>query len=666
MFKLPNELLDLHGNGSLRDIDIAFADLVCRMEGQAELNVLLGAALASRTLGDGHICLDLERFAGKDFPDESADETVPAPEAGAGTTVKQVRLPVLKEWTASLRAASAAVALCNGNRTERKPLVLDAKGRLYLHRYWAHEQQVARRLLDLAKTVSDASAELNARIKKLLDASAEEGGDEQRRACRLGLTRTLAIISGGPGTGKTYTVARLAALLLETNPKTRIRLAAPTGKAANRMVESIREAKAFLPVGAVSEEARKEIPEKAETLHRLLGAPASGRVFRRNRDNPIEANVVIVDEASMIALPMMAHLLDALAPGTRLVLVGDMGQLASVEPGSVLGDICRAAASEAPSWNTPNAGHKSPGAKARDPKLGQTKEAVLGDCLVALRYSRRFPPEHAVARLSVAVTTATDEAGADRAWKSLVSSASGGIHLRETDASMPLVDGQRHPVRELRKLVWDGYRDLVNAEKPEEAFAAFSRFRILCSHRSGPYGVEALNQLVERILSLDWIRDPKAHMADPEVKAKRLLDPKGSFYERQAIMITRNDYELNLFNGDMGVILKNEGDQLVGCFEGLDDPIPVSLLPPCETAFATTIHKAQGSEFANLLIVLPPKHTPLLSKELLYTALTRVKPDPKRPADTGVIHLWCTENVFKSATLQATERASGLCDALQS
>jgi exodeoxyribonuclease V alpha subunit len=209
----------------------------------------------------------------------------------------------------------------------------------------------------------------------------------------------------------------------------------------------------------------------------------------------------------------------------------------------------------------------------------------------------------------------------------------------------------------------------MNATTPSEAFAAFAHFRILCALRNGPYGVNELNQLVENVLSLKGIHDPESHKK--ELLTNNLLSPKPTFYERQAIMVTQNNYEFNLFNGDMGVVFKNEHGQLAGYFETHDKEgarsersIPVSLIPPCVTAFATTIHKSQGSEFSNLMIVLPPKYTPILSKELLYTAITRVKPDPKNPATTGAIDLWCTEEIFKSAALNATNRTSGLKEAL--
>ena len=374
----------------------------------------------------------------------------------------------------------------------------------------------------------------------------------------------------------------------------------------------------------------------------------------------------------MIDLPMMAKLLAAIGPEARLVLLGDMDQLASVDPGAVLGDICRAHDPERFSTACSAAYQSAAGAALTDAALSWDGEGGLEDCLVRLSYSRRFPPESAIGRISVAVNQTTDRAGAEHAWGVLQEQADAGSGVHLHDSAQGLADAKGLPRQELRQAILAGYRDILNADQPLEAFAALGRFRILCATRRGPFGVARLNRLIEDVLSLRQFNESPA-----ELGLARALQPTRGIYDRQVVMVTRNDYDLGLFNGDVGIVFPEpdpaepEEAKLVCWFEAMDadgNPalrsVPCNLLPDHETAFAMTIHKSQGSEFDNLLIVLPGEATPLLSRELLYTALTRARTDPDRPDDTGHIHLWCTPAAFQHAAAHPTTRSSGLRVAL--
>ena len=654
-------LAQLRDQGSLRDVDFAFADLIRRMSGGDDESLLLAAALASRVVGDGHICLDLRETAKrKVYP------TLGTTEDGEAEKPAQADLPTFTAWRAALRRAKP----CVGKPGERKPLILDDAGRLYLHRYWQYERFVATRLKEMAETPAESAfpADLGKRLAALFDTPSDKGGDRQRLAAFAALRNRFLVITGGPGTGKTRTVARILALLAASTPDggppPRVRLAAPTGKAAMRVMESIRAAHADpdlegLPTGAV--------PGEAATLHRLLGVIPGSPWFRHNAENPIDADVVIVDEASMIDLPMMAKLLMALGPATRLVLLGDMNQLASVEPGYVLGDICRSADVNAFTPAFLKSYRKATGLQVEDRGLGRKADGPIADCLIELSYSWRFPADGPVGRVSRAIQEAVDEDGAEGAWQALREESGADDPLITWRASPArLTDRRGRPVAALREVVIDGYRDFLAAETPAAAFAALSRFRVLCALRRGPYGVGGVNRFIEDILAFKY---------DPKPDALRRLDPRGAFYDRRVVMVTRNDYSLGLFNGDIGVVLEDEsgaGRKLVAFFESAAEDeadafrrVPVNMLPEHETAFAMTIHKSQGSEFGALLILLPPRDTPLLTKELLYTAVTRVKPDPDRPATTGRVDLWCPEAVYKVAARRATARASGLREAMR-
>ncbi len=629
-------LATLRAQGSLRDIDFHLADALRRHYGEREPAVLLAAALASRAVADGHACLDLAALAETEWP--AADEY-----AGDKAAMTRLRLPALAQWLAAL-----AGSRCCGAPPESDPplrLTRDGAPRLYLRRYYLFERRIVARLLEMAQgdtPLAPPGEDVGRRLARLLPAPEQAPA---RLAAATALRRRLLILSGGPGSGKTHTLARILLLLLELRPELAICLAAPTGKAAARMRESIRAA--LLERGG---EAPAALAGEATTLHRLLGARGDILRFRHNRDHPLPADIVIVDEASMIDLPLMARLLDALRPEARLLLLGDMHQLSSVAPGFVLGDICAAAQAES--------------------------GAPLAGSLVELTHNWRFPSDGPVGRVSAAIKTAgtaADPAG-ERAWDTLRGQqgrrSEAGDEVAWHDMPATLRDAAGRPIKDLRRLVLAQFRPFLEATAVAEAFAALAQFRILCALRRGPHGVETLNRLTEEILALERMRFAPG---DPELPARK-LEPVGRFYDHRVVMILRNDYGLRLFNGDVGIVLPESAggaagtaaeDQkrLAAWFEVSDEVtgqrscrhLPCHMLPEHETAFAMTIHKAQGSQFRDILLLLPPREHPLLTRELLYTGLTRAE---KR------VWLWCGESAFKLGATRRTARASGLSAAL--
>jgi exodeoxyribonuclease V alpha subunit len=405
----------------------------------------------------------------------------------------------------------------------------------------------------------------------------------------------LTVITGGPGTGKTRTVTEILRQLLgqPRGEQLRIALAAPTGKAAARLTEAIR------PI-------RNDI--EAMTIHRLLGYRPGSPYFRHDASNPLDVNVLIVDEASMIDLALMAKLVAAVPADARLVLLGDRDQLASVEAGSVLADICAAADNAAP--NGP-----------------------LFGTVVALRRNYRFAESSGIFRVSTAINSGDADA-AIAAFNEKV----------DQEAKWQPLPSSTKLASALRDHVVGGFRSYLETKDPEEALARLQQFRILCALRHGPFGAENLNALAEQIL------------ADA-----RLLEPRATWYAGQPITITRNDYNLALFNGDSGIILPDleAGGELRAFFVSAQNRIRrflPSRLPAHETGFAMTVHKSQGSEFETVLLVLPEKDAPLLTRELLYTGVTRAR---KR------VEVWAVEETLRAAIGRRIQRTSGLQDALR-
>ncbi|MBJ6749030.1 exodeoxyribonuclease V subunit alpha [Geomonas anaerohicana] len=588
----------------LNDIDRQFAAFICRLAGSRDQHVEAAAALLSRGVTAGDVCLDLDT----------------ALEEGRAAGF---RLESTSTWRDRLKASPAV-----GAPGEFKPLILDPTGRLYLQRYWRYESELAQAILDRGEPAPFDREQLRKGLARLFPPTPGET-DWQRIAALAAVTRRFCVISGGPGTGKTTTVVKVLSLLLEqaetagAGSALRIALAAPTGKAAARLKESISGG-----LDKADPVVRELIPEEVFTLHRLLGYLKGSSGFRHNSDNPLPYDVIIVDEASMVSLPLMAKLVCALRQDSRLILLGDRDQLASVEAGAVLGDMCDTGGAH---------GFSAAFAELAADVAGDAVEVQpgigpLGDAVVLLRKSYRFSSSGGIGK----VATLVNAGDAQGALAACLDPTLSDVSLASLPPAAGLADA-------LARRITDGYGDYLRTQTPEEAFAEFSRFRILCAMRSGPYGVEALNLLVRQRLA-----------------QAGLFNPHGRCYAGEPVMITRNDYNLGLFNGDVGLILPDaeNGGELRAFFPsgsgGMRKVLPLRL-PEYECAFAMTVHKSQGSEFEKVLLVLPDRDTPVLTRELVYTAITRAKKS---------VQIVSSTELLATAIGRRVERRSGLRERL--
>ncbi|WP_262927291.1 exodeoxyribonuclease V subunit alpha [Phytohalomonas tamaricis] len=600
--------------GWLRALDAYFTEFLASRDPEAAPCVLLAAALASHQLGRGHICLDLAHAL--DDPDAvlslPPQDGRPDPEHPAVAPARLLRSLGLEDaqgWRHFL-LKSRLVTEASADPAPTAPLILDGT-RLYLQRYWLCECEVAYRLKQRMHAPLPVGDGLRARLDALFTSpsdTVDESRDWQKAACALALRNRLTVISGGPGTGKTTTVTRLLALLQEnalgtTGRAMTIRLAAPTGKAAARLTESISAAIERLSVDAAVKQA---MPRDATTLHRLLGARPDTRHFRYHADNPLALDLLVVDEASMVDLELMAALLAALPDHARLVLLGDKDQLASVEAGAVLGDLCAGA-------ERGGYGHDVVSFLSHmmaDDFSDVHGDGGLLDHIVVLRKSYRFHEQSGIGALARAINQGDVEAlkhvwradYRDIKWHAL-SDGRDSLLLREA------LKGYRHYLRAMHE-----------GAEPLEVIDLFARFQVLCALRRGPWGVEGLNQLITDALYRD-----------------KLIEATRGWYAGRPVMVTRNDPQLGLYNGDIGITLSDPqaGGRLRVFFEQSDDTSPGvgrrtrAVLPgrlnDVETVFAMTVHKSQGSEFDHVLFVLPDRPNPILTKELVYTGVTRAK-----------------------------------------
>ena len=650
--------------GWLRSLDKAFIGFLYELAPQSDPLVLFAAALTSHQLGHGHVCLDLfETLKAPDFA-----LSLP-PEGDEQSDVLLLPSQLLEtldgaHWCKVL-ASSALVALAadNSEAAHQRPLVLSGK-RLYLRRYWAYERRIDAALRTRLAQGETPPDDLPQRLDELFG-PARPGAviDWQKLACALATRGAFSIITGGPGTGKTTTVVRLLALLqapaVEAGQPLRIRLAAPTGKAAARLTESISQQVQSLQV---TEDVREKIPCDVTTVHRLLGSRPGTRHFRHHAGNRLPLDVLVVDEASMIDLEMMANLLDALPAHARLVLLGDKDQLASVEAGAVLGDLCRDAEA---GWYNPQTRRwleSVSGESLQDSGLHEDHDGShpLAQQLVMLRHSRRFGEGSGIGQLARRVNQQLPEEA-----RQLLAAG----HYDDV-FSLPLKGEHDHT---FERLLLDGhgedpqgyrhYLDILRQQRPpadrplghpdwinwaREVLQAFDTFQLLCAVRKGPWGVEGLNLRITETL----------------VKA-RLIEHDQQWYEGRPVLMTRNDYGLGLMNGDIGIALRlpeREGPDagkpvLRVAFPRNDGQGGVRFVLPSrlndvETVYAMTVHKSQGSEFAHTALILPDALNPVLTKELIYTGITRAK------------H-WFTlieprAGVFEEAVQRKVKRLSGL------
>jgi exodeoxyribonuclease V alpha subunit len=575
----------------LTSLDQHFADFINSLDSHLCDELWLAAALASNAAGRGHTCLNL--------PSAAEREVMPFT-----SSHNPMRTPPAEKWLNTLYRCDTV-----GKPGDYAPLVLDNAGRLYLHRSWDYERRTAEGILTRSVAV-DMDAERLAIILDRYFPARDDGFDQQREAARAAMTRRFAVISGGPGTGKTATVARILALMIECaqGQELRIALATPTGKAAMRLKQSILDAILQLPL---AEDIRTALPTEVSTIHRLLGVIPGTTSFRHNRNNRLACNVLVIDEASMVDLPLMARLLEALPDDARVILLGDRDQLASVEAGAVLADICLGA----PSQLSPLPLREG---------TGEGKPAVI-----QLTKSYRFGQESGIGRLSRLINAGDSSAAMD---------------LLKTGTQADLVWRQLPPGNlfgeEFTAAVTEGYGNYLGSTTPDEALDALERFRVLSPLREGAWGIENLNRICETTLGLRGREGT-------------------SEYRLKSIMVTGNNYELGLFNGDTGVLMEDPAvGRLAAWFSVTDKELrrlsPLRL-PPHETAFALTVHKSQGSEFDRVLLVLPERVSEVLCRELLYTAVTRARVQ---------VEIWGTEEVFRNAVERHIERSSGLSERL--
>ena len=592
-------LTSLRRAGVLSALDEQLALRLGRLANESDERVLLAIALASRQLEQGHVCLPLAAV--------SSHELL----AGEALAAASQPWPSLAQWRSALAASVLVGVEAEGQGEIATPLVLDAAGRLYLRRYFAYERGLAAQILTrLQRTIHVDDALLVAGLQRLFGPAGAE--DLQRTAAQLAVRSAFTVISGGPGTGKTSTVVKILALIIEQalaqgQSAPRIALMAPTGKAAARLHEAIGQAMNSL---SCSDAVRAALPQEASTIHRALSAverPRSREIGQERALLPVD--VLLVDEASMVDSELMARLVDAAPPQARLILLGDRHQLASVQAGAVLGDICGAGLSEPE--------------RARSPAMSQR--------VVQLTRSYRYAAQSGIGELARA------------------------INAGDAVAALEILDAPRHQDVALCEpsereglgaafaaQVVAGFTPYLSQSDPERALACLDGFRVLCAHRRGPRGVDGVNRAIAELLH-----------------ERGLIERADGVFWGRPILITHNDYRNGLWNGDIGLFWRTQrAEPLLACFasprSGLRR-LGTARLPAYESAFALSIHKSQGTEVDEVAVVLPEQGSAVVTREPLYTAVTRAR-------NRVVIH--ASRALFTAAVLATVNRSSGLRDAL--
>lgn len=687
--------------GLLRPLDVALVQMLQSKTSERPTSDLQSGAIASQMpdefwlwlalgssqLAQGHLCLDLTQAFLKPDSLQSASQFAKAGSAELHTFVRKLQLPKVLElfsqghpWVEVCKGAactSIAIDAAASNESAKLPLttpfVLSGE-RLYLRRYWQYEQHIAdfiqqssqltqqmRQQFPASQVQSWLAQLFPVQLFPTAGKSVQPQTDWQQLACAMAVSSRFAVITGGPGTGKTTTVVKLLLLLQQvqsalpqgSRPLT-IRLAAPTGKAAARLSLSVTQAlQKLTPDLGWDPAVTGSIPTEAQTLHRLLGSGPDRAQFRYHLDFPLPLDVLVVDEASMVDVAMFAAMLQALPASARLILLGDKDQLASVEAGAVMAELCRDAqqggySQQTADWLTQLTGQQLPAA------FISPAPQLLEQQLVMLRTSHRFGADSGIGQLASAVNLG-DAASAldilhnppsDLRWLQFSpDSTDFSFLMQHGDPHQPLHQG------------FTAYLALVKTPPAAAATAAeydrwalavlqkFADFQVLAAVRQGKFGVEQLNLRIANIL------------------AKLQLIPRTEgWYPGRPVMVVQNDYSTGLMNGDVGICLPRaespDGEpQLRVVFVSADAATPVrwllpSRLPQVETVYAMTVHKSQGSEFGHTLLVLPEQGSVLLNRELIYTGITRA---------AEKFSLLCADgNVLQQAVLQRTERSGGL------
>jgi len=610
-------LAEFNTVGVLGAADVHVATRLGRLTGEDDDQVLLAAALAVRALRAGSVCVDLVTVRSATVVEDVDAETLAA-----------LRWPAPDRWPAAL-AASRLVAVDNPAEASLDASVPTGDARplrllgstVYLDRYWRQEQLIATALDAAARRPPPAVDEdrLASALSRLFPDA--EAGDRQRLAAQLAAHRWVSVLAGGPGTGKTTTVARLLAALQDQADGTlRVALAAPTAVAAARLTAATRGA--AMQLDAV--DADRLAGLEASTLHRLLGRrPGSRTRFRHDRDNRLSADVVVVDEASMVSLTLMARLVDALRPDCRLVLVGDPDQLASVEAGAVLGDLVLR--------EPPPDAHAGQAPSPVD-DLDPDEAAALRRGVVRLTRVHRF--DETIAAFAEAVRSGDPLQVAD-----VLARQHPSIEFVETDPAGSPAGAELQRLREDVVRTGADVHAAAAAGDAAAALAALAGHRVLCAHREGAYGVRRWGDQAE-----SWLRE-----AVPGYAAE------GRWYVGRPLLVTANDYQLRLFNGDTGVVVDSGGSPRAAFVRrssgGELELLAPSRLPDARTLHAMSVHRSQGSQFQRVTLVLPPADSPLLTRELLYTGLTRAQQH---------VRIVGTRAALSTAVGRPIVRASGL------
>lgn len=606
--------------GVLSAADVHVALRLGRMGREASEEVLFAAALAVRAVRSGSVCLELHRMReiGVD-----ADETW---DAGTGIDPATLPWPDIDAVVAALRVSPL---VCGGPAGPLQPLRLvdaqatrDAGPLLYLDRYYQQEQTIRRVLTERSGHHPKVDpAFVRRELDRLFGTPVGAAPDRQRIAAALAATHWTTVVAGGPGTGKTHTIARILALLdahRKAHPKLpalRIAMAAPTGKAAARLQEAVREQAEALGLPELS----------AATLHRLLGWQR-GRAtrFRYHEFNRLPYDVIVVDETSMVSLTMMSSLLAALRPDTRLVLVGDPDQLASVDAGAVLADLVAGPVVGAANPVLEQVlGAESIAVEDNPEALTRLERARLRGGIVRLTRGRRFGGK--IAELAVAVRAGD----ADTALE-LLRAGGEELSLCTPDDVAPVRADVVRAAREVAAAALDG--------DAAAALTALESHRLLCAHRQGPFGVERWDRM-----AAEWAAaggaGPDSHLAP--------------WYPGQPLLVTANDHEARIYNGDTGVIVRMPDGSLRAALQRGSEPYLVhpTQFPAVVTVFAMTIHRSQGSQYDTVSVVLPEPESTLLTRELLYTAITRARRH---------VRIIGTDDSIRAAIDRRVLRASGL------
>jgi exodeoxyribonuclease V alpha subunit len=614
----------LKNKDGFHEIDLQFANFILKTAKCNDRNLYLAAAIASHSIRNGSVCCNLETISGTDFP---------VYKSGVELSSKKINLPTItlpdfKSWTIFLSKYPDIIS-----EYSYTPLILDSSNHLYLHRYWNYENKFAENILNNCKPDSRFINKL--RTNQITDISDYFSSDTdiidwQQIAIYTALANNFSIITGGPGTGKTTTVAAILAIILDIDPNLKIKICAPTGKAGSRLIEAINDE--IDNLNPVNELLTIEKLKRLEsyTVHRILGSLPLSPHFRHNSKNPIPADVIIIDEASMIPQTLFSKLLDAVSETTKIILLGDKDQLASVEAGAVMSNLCDTAE---PNCFTESFSEsikkyfKQPQWKLETP----TSIRQLNNTAVELKKSYRFSDIKGIGLLKNAINKDSDNT------LELAKSSSEELILKPLPNRKNFIQSVIKHIQSTKVIIDKtsyNFTEFIKEDSPEQAYKVLNEFKILCSHNIGSVGVENLNKIVH-----DYFFNDPFHKL-----------PIGT-----PIMILENNNQLKLYNGDTGIIWHDSQNSKKAFFPdsqtGKFRPFSIPLLPAYKEVFAMTVHKSQGSGFQNILIILPEIFSPILTKELIYTAITRAK---------HYCEIWSSDKVFEETTKHITRRDSGL------